>query len=105
MFAECALFGQFFSFVKAVDPIVFTSVFLSKEDVKTLEDRARTVARRFGISADKWLEWRKGFGAARDLLMIADPEGESARIKRRRVRPPRAAKEINPKNEVASEHD
>lgn len=105
MFVECVVFGPVISFMKAVDPIVFTSVFLSQQDRKALEERARSTARRFGISDGRWLNWKAGFGVARDLLMIADPEGESARIKRRRVRPPHAKRESRTKIEVVSDHD
>lgn len=105
MFVECVDLGPVLSFVRAVDPIVFTSVFLSKDDRNSLEDRARLVARRFGISEDRWLKWKAGFGVSRDLLMLADPKGESARIKRQRVRPLHAKRERRSKIEVASEHD
>lgn len=80
MFAECAAFGSWFSYVKAVDPVVIASVFLSKQDREALEVQARTIARQFGISECRWLKWRAGYGPSRDLLMIIDPEREAERI-------------------------
>lgn len=80
MFALSADLGNSFLLSKAASVVITTAV-MNHSGRLRMEQQACEVARRFGISAKVWKQWRKGYGARRDLLMLIDPEREAERIR------------------------
>lgn len=88
VYAVCVELDVIFQIFKAAKPLVFATVLMPKQEREALEKHARETARQFGISEDRWLSWRAGYGARRDFLMVADPVREVARIKEQETAAP-----------------
>lgn len=60
--------------------IPVTPLVLPTDARKQTAANAQGVARRIGVSRDAWRRWRRDRPTSVDIMMLADPVGEGARI-------------------------